>query len=178
MYQARKACGHAHWCLSMLPLFTIFWWILELYRIICFFHFMSSISIIFTMKLFIHYTVCTVLKSGWWSDCCLLPKWVIFQLYHCANKLHFNEMMSAVHYTNTLRWILLVISHWNDSPRGRHDDKHRHIILTPISLCSYSSIPRAYSISSKYQFHKVFGLIRPGLLYSLPSRYIYIYNCI
>jgi len=102
-----------HLCLSMLPLFTISYWILELCRI-CFFHLMSSISIIFTRKLFIHYTVCTVLKSGWWSDCSLLPKWVIFQLYHCANKLHFNEMMSAVHYTNTLRWILLVISHWNN----------------------------------------------------------------
>ena len=87
-----------HLCLSMLSLFTISYWILELCRIICFFHLMSSISIIFTRKLFIHYTVCTVLKNGWWSDCSLLPKWVIFQLYHCANKLHFNEMMSAVHY--------------------------------------------------------------------------------
>jgi hypothetical protein len=42
-----------------------------------------------------------------------------FQLYHGENKLIFNEMMmrSALYQTNTLNWILLVLAHWNNSPR-------------------------------------------------------------
>ena len=33
-------------------------------------------------------------KSEWVSDCCLTPaNSTIFQLYHCKNKLIFNEMM-------------------------------------------------------------------------------------
>jgi len=37
----------------------------------------------------------------------------IIQLYHGENKLIFDEMMtrSALHYTNTLSWILLVLAH-------------------------------------------------------------------
>jgi hypothetical protein len=43
----------------------------------------------------------------------------IFQLhvYHDENNLHFDEMiiMSALYYTNTLSWILIVLAHWNNS---------------------------------------------------------------
>jgi hypothetical protein len=43
----------------------------------------------------------------------------IFQLYHGENKLHLNnEMMFALHETNTLSWIFIVFVHWNNSPRG------------------------------------------------------------
>ena len=42
----------------------------------------------------------------------------IFQLYCGENKLIFNEMMrSTLYYTNMLSWILLVLAHWNNSPR-------------------------------------------------------------
>jgi hypothetical protein len=41
----------------------------------------------------------------------------IFQLYHGKNKLIFNEMMmrSALYYTNTLSWIFIVLTYWNNS---------------------------------------------------------------
>ena len=43
--------------------------------------------------------------SPWWvSDCCNVTL-AIFQFYHDENKLHFNEMMSAVYNTNTLSWL-------------------------------------------------------------------------
>jgi hypothetical protein len=44
---------------------------------------------------------------------------VICQLYHDENKLIFNEMMMrfALYHTNTLSWIFIVLSHWNNSPR-------------------------------------------------------------
>jgi hypothetical protein len=43
----------------------------------------------------------------------------IFQLYYGENKLLFNEMMmsSALFYNNTLSWSLIVLGHWNNSPR-------------------------------------------------------------
>ena len=43
----------------------------------------------------------------------------IFQLYYGEKKLIINEMMmrSALFLTNTLSWILLVLAHWNNSPR-------------------------------------------------------------
>ena len=41
----------------------------------------------------------------------------IFQLYYGENKLHFNEMMSALYETNTFSWIFIVLAHWNNSPR-------------------------------------------------------------
>jgi len=45
-------------------------------------------------------------------------KLAMFQLYHGENKLHFNEiMMSALYYTNTLSWILIVLVHPNNNPR-------------------------------------------------------------
>jgi len=42
---------------------------------------------------------------------------VIFQLYHGDNKLIFNKMMmrSALFYTNTLSWIFIVLTHWNNN---------------------------------------------------------------
>jgi len=39
------------------------------------------------------------------------------QLYHGGYKLHFNEMMSILYYTNTLSWIFIELAHWNNSPR-------------------------------------------------------------
>jgi hypothetical protein len=57
---------------------------------------------------------------------CLVSEWflfnansAIFQLYHSENKLIFNEMMmsSALYYANTLSWIVIVLGHWNNSPR-------------------------------------------------------------
>jgi hypothetical protein len=42
----------------------------------------------------------------------------IFQLYHGENKLIVNDIMmrSTLYLTNTLSWIFLVLTHWNNSP--------------------------------------------------------------
>ena len=37
------------------------------------------------------------------SDCCLIPS----EQYYGENKLHFDEMMSALFLTNILSWIFL-----------------------------------------------------------------------
>ena len=58
--------------------------------------------------------------SQWLSEWLLfIANSAIFQLYHGENKLIFNEMMmrSALFLTNTLSWILIVLAHWNNSPR-------------------------------------------------------------
>jgi hypothetical protein len=41
----------------------------------------------------------------------------IFQLYHGEIKLIFSEMMmrSTLYQTNTLSWIFIVLTHWNNS---------------------------------------------------------------
>ena len=51
------------------------------------------------------------------------PSWswswrAILQLYHGKNKLHLDEMimLSALYLTIMLSWILIVLSHWNNSP--------------------------------------------------------------
>ena len=59
----------------------------------------------------------------WVSDCCLTPKWVIYPLYLGENKLHFNEMMSVLYYTNRLSCIFIVRKHWNNSPWVDMHDK-------------------------------------------------------
>ena len=55
-----------------------------------------------------------------------MSEWLLFnansaivQLYHCENKLIFNEMVmrSALYYTNTLSWIFIVLAHWSKIPR-------------------------------------------------------------
>jgi hypothetical protein len=55
-------------------------------------------------------------------------KWKIFQLFHGEKKLHFDEMMmmimSTMHCTKTLSWILIVLAQWYNSPRV-------YIILMP-----------------------------------------------
>jgi len=42
----------------------------------------------------------------------------IFQPYHGENKLIYNEMMTrfALYKINALRWIFIVLAHWNNSP--------------------------------------------------------------
>jgi hypothetical protein len=52
----------------------------------------------------------------------------IFQLYHGDNKSIFNEMMMR---SNTLRWIFIVLAHWNNSCEDRHVAPLTHIILIP-----------------------------------------------
>jgi hypothetical protein len=64
----------------------------------------------------------------WVSDCRLTPKWAILQPYHGENMLNFDEMimMSALHYTNMLSWIFIVLTHWNNSlwiEMSLHSDK-------------------------------------------------------
>ena len=55
----------------------------------------------------------------------------IFQLhvYHDENNLHFDEMiiMSALYYTNTLSWILIVSL--KQQSLGRHVNSLGHITL-------------------------------------------------
>ena len=45
------------------------------------------------------------------------PNSAIFQAYHGENKLIFSEIMmrSALCYTNTMSWIFIVLTHWNNS---------------------------------------------------------------
>ena len=40
-------------------------------------------------------------------------------IYHGENKLHFDKMMmmSALYWTNTLMWMFIDLSQWNNSPR-------------------------------------------------------------
>ena len=47
----------------------------------------------------------------------IVAKWAIFQLHHSENKFNFNEIMtmSAMYQTNTLSWICIELSHWNNS---------------------------------------------------------------
>ena len=65
----------------------------------------------------------------------------IFQLYNGENKLHFNEMMMpALYLTNRLRWIFIVLAHWNNSPRVDMwcSTKTHYSDSEPINLCPYS----------------------------------------
>jgi hypothetical protein len=60
------------------------------------------------------------------------------------NKLHFYEMMimSALYWTNMLRWNFVVLAHWNNSPWVEMS-LHSDILFwfqAPTSLCSYSLV--------------------------------------
>ena len=101
----------------------------------------------------------------WVSELLLLnANSAIFQLYHGENKLMFNKMMmrSALFYTNTLRWMLIVLAHWNNSPRvdmSLHSDTlfwfQPVFALSPLLL-------RTYRISKIYHFHSLWPA-RPEL---------------
>jgi hypothetical protein len=59
-------------------------------------------------------------------------KWVIFQLYHGENMLHFDEimMMSALYHNNTLSWMFIVLAHWNNiSDKGNNKITELRTIL-------------------------------------------------
>ena len=81
----------------------------------------------------------------------------IFQLYYGENKLLFNEMMmsSALFYNNTLSWSLIVLGHWNNSPRvdmSLHSDTLSWIranqsllfLLNAVCLAEKQQIPILY----------------------------------
>jgi hypothetical protein len=56
---------------------------------------------------------------GWESNFWLVRLWVIFQLYHDKNKLHFDEIMIILYVLykiNMISWIFIVLAHWNNSP--------------------------------------------------------------
>jgi hypothetical protein len=56
--------------------------------------------------------------TEWESEWLLLnANSAIFQLYHGEDKLIFNvmTMKSALYSTNTLSWIFIVLSHWNNN---------------------------------------------------------------
>jgi len=52
------------------------------------------------------------------SDCSLAPSQQFFP-YHGENQLISNEMImrSTLYYANTLSWIFMVLTHWNNSLR-------------------------------------------------------------
>jgi hypothetical protein len=57
------------------------------------------------------------ISPKWVSEWVLFnANWTIFQPYHGENKLIINEMIMR-YKTNTLNWILIVLAHWNNSPR-------------------------------------------------------------
>jgi hypothetical protein len=57
------------------------------------------------------------ISPKWVSEWVLFnANWTIFQPYHGKNKLIINEMIMR-YKTNTLNWILIVLAHWNNSPR-------------------------------------------------------------
>jgi hypothetical protein len=65
---------------------------------------------------------------------CILfnAKWAIFSARSLWEQVTFDEMMmmmSALYYTNTLSWIFIVLTHWNNSLRVRHVSLLGHIIL-------------------------------------------------
>ena len=83
----------------------------------------------------------------------------MFQLYHGENKLIFNEMMmrSALFKTNMLSWILIVLAHWNNSPRvdmSLHSDalswfrvnQSLIFLLNTACLADYQQIPISLSL--------------------------------
>jgi len=76
----------------------------------------------------------------------------ILQLYHGENKLIFIEMMmrSALHKTNTLCWIFLVLAHWNNSPRIHISPHSETLHIT--NLYSFSLMLCDLWRSNKYQF--------------------------
>jgi hypothetical protein len=50
----------------------------------------------------------------WKSEWLLFnAKLAIFQPYHGEYKLHVDEMMSTLYYTDRLWWIFMVLAHWN-----------------------------------------------------------------
>jgi hypothetical protein len=80
----------------------------------------------------------------------------IFQLNHGENKLIFSEMMmrSALYQTNKLRWIFIVQSHWNNSPRI---DMSSHSLIP--SQLVFALILNAVRLAEKQQIpNSVFGL--------------------
>jgi hypothetical protein len=81
-------------------------------------------------------------------------KWAI----SWENKLHLDEimMMSAFYQTNMLRWIFIVLAHWNNSSRVDMSFHLRHIIRIPShSFMHNREVANTSSI--------VFGLTTPGL---------------
>jgi hypothetical protein len=93
----------------------------------------NGISELFHKIFILHY--CTITIKEWVSNCRLtitqrfmsVSEWLlsnansaIDQLNQDGNKLIFNEMMMtrcALYNTNTFSWILILLAHWNNSPR-------------------------------------------------------------
>jgi hypothetical protein len=115
------------------------------------------------------------------SDCCLMPKWAIFQLYHDDNKLHLMKwwwcplcnwidtnsdsslnQQSSVRHVAPLKHTILIPSSLNQQSSVRHVAPLKHTILIPSQPVSYSWM---YVLSEKAANTNfiVFGLILPGL---------------
>jgi hypothetical protein len=78
----------------------------------------------------------------------------IFQLYHCENKLIFNEKMmrSALYETNTLSWIFFYsASSLKQQSTGRHVAPLGHIILIPRANQSLFFLLNAACLPEKQQ---------------------------
>ena len=82
------------------------------------------------------YRLSPLFNYEWASDCCLMPKWAIFQLYHDENEFTFDEiiMMSGFYMINILSWIFYSASSLKQQSTGKHVALPQNIFLRHPSL--------------------------------------------